>query len=375
MSKVTQYIFHQLFIAMIFITVGLTCVIWLIQSLRFVDLIVNRGLTAGMFVYLTGLMLPFFLTVILPIALFVSVVFTYSKMVTDRELVAMRAAGIGQGSLAKPALALAFLVMLMGYALNLFFLPESYRMFRDLQHEFRNAYSHILLQEGAFNSVDFDFTIYVRERTKDGQLLGILVHDGRDPQKPWTLMAARGAMMESETGEPRVVVFNGNRQELDTETHNMTIIYFDRYTVNLPKSVKDGERYREVEERSVQELLNPEEGVNPNDYGKFITEGHRRIMSPLFAFGFTLIGLACILSGNFTRRSQPNRIIVAVILLIVSQGIDLGFRNLCAKNNDLIPLMYLNAFVPIVLGAYYTLRMARPGSKHKHSGDFAPQEG
>ena len=96
MNSYTQYVLRQLFAGMLLVTAGLTCIIWLSQSLRFVEMIVNRGLNAGTFVYMTMLLLPNFLTVILPIALFTVIVFTYSKMVTDRELVVMRAAGVGQ---------------------------------------------------------------------------------------------------------------------------------------------------------------------------------------------------------------------------------------------------------------------------------------
>jgi lipopolysaccharide export system permease protein len=37
--------FRQLFWALIAVTTGLTALIWLTQSLRFVELVVNRGLS------------------------------------------------------------------------------------------------------------------------------------------------------------------------------------------------------------------------------------------------------------------------------------------------------------------------------------------
>ncbi len=64
MTAFDRYVFRQLLAGLILVTAGLTCVIWLSQSLRFVEMIVNRGLTAGTFVYLTGLLLPNFLSII-----------------------------------------------------------------------------------------------------------------------------------------------------------------------------------------------------------------------------------------------------------------------------------------------------------------------
>ena len=360
MNGFNKYVLKQLLVGMILVTIGLTCVIWLTQSLRYVEMIVNRGLTAGTFIYFTILLLPKFLSIILPIAIFAVVVFIYSKLITDRELVIMRGAGQSQTALAKPALILAMMVVMFGYLLNLYLLPESYRMFRALQWDIRYSFSHILLQEGAFNTVSKGITVYVRERTKDGQLLGILVHDQRSEKNPFTILAERGALVESKDGS-RVVMFNGNRQSVDPKTHQMSILYFDRniYELDPPKTVGDI-RYRGARERTLKELFNLKKAdVNLNDYGKFIVEMHKRMISPLSALGFTFVGLACLITGSFRRRNQSRRSVLAVAIIVCLQASVLGLENACAKNLDLIPLMYANAILPIFGGYLLMLRTPR----------------
>ena len=360
MNGFNKYVLKQLLVGMILVTIGLTCVIWLTQSLRYVEMIVNRGLTAGTFIYFIILLLPKFLSIILPIAIFAVVVFIYSKLITDRELVIMRGAGQSQTALAKPALILAMMVVMFGYLLNLYLLPESYRMFRALQWDIRYSFSHILLQEGAFNTVSKGITVYVRERTKDGQLLGILVHDQRSEKNPFTILAERGALVESKDGS-RVVMFNGNRQSVDPKTHQMSILYFDRniYELDPPKTVGDI-RYRGARERTLKELFNLKKAdVNLNDYGKFIVEMHKRMISPLSALGFTFVGLACLITGSFRRRNQFRRSVLAVAIIVCLQASVLGLENACAKNLDLIPLMYANAILPIFGGYLLMLRTPR----------------
>ncbi|MDP7216053.1 MAG: LPS export ABC transporter permease LptF [Rhodospirillales bacterium] len=360
MNGFNKYVLKQLLVGMILVTIGLTCVIWLTQSLRYVEMIVNRGLTAGTFIYFIILLLPKFLSIILPIAIFAVVVFIYSKLIADRELVIMRGAGQSQTALAKPALILAMMVVMFGYLLNLYLLPESYRMFRALQWDIRYSFSHILLQEGVFNTVSKGITVYVRERTKDGQLLGILVHDQRSEKNPFTILAERGALVESKDGS-RVVMFNGNRQSVDPKTHQMSILYFDRniYELDPPKTVGDI-RYRGARERTLKELFNLKKAdVNLNDYGKFIVEMHKRMISPLSALGFTFVGLACLITGSFRRRNQSRRSVLAVAIIVCLQASVLGLENACAKNLDLIPLMYANAILPIFGGYLLMLRTPR----------------
>ena len=51
-TRLDRYIFRQLFWALIAVTAGLTALIWLTQSLRFVELVVNRGLSLLVFMRL-----------------------------------------------------------------------------------------------------------------------------------------------------------------------------------------------------------------------------------------------------------------------------------------------------------------------------------
>lgn len=358
MDGFNKYVLKQLLVGMALVTAALTCVIWLAQSLRFVEMIVNRGITGGTFVYLIMLLLPNFLTLILPFALFAVVVFTYNRMIADRELVVMRAAGMSQMDLARPALVLTGFVMLFGYALNLHFLPESYRMFRELQWDIRYNVSHVLLQEGTFNTVSDDATIYVRKRSADGQLHGILAHITKDKVKPQTIMAERGALIETETG-PRVIMFNGNQQIVDKTNHRLSILYFDRHSLDLDTNRKQAAvRYREPRERTLAELLNIEDDptIQDRDLGKFQVEGHRRILSPISILTYTLIGLAGLIHGSFSRRMQTRRIVGSVSTVIALQAITLGLENICAKNIVLAPLLYVNVILPAILAYVFMVR-------------------
>ena len=114
MQQYSKYIMANLAGATLFIASGLTCVIWLTQSLRFVDLIVNRGLDMLAFLYLTTMMLPSLLGFLLPIALAISVMYTYHRLVADSELVILKSAGLSRWQLAKPAVVFAVAVALIG---------------------------------------------------------------------------------------------------------------------------------------------------------------------------------------------------------------------------------------------------------------------
>src|SRR5438128_8773908 len=107
MNRLNRYILWQCLSMMLFVTAALSAAVWLAQSLRLVDLIVNRGLAVEMFLYLALLILPRFLDIVLPIGAFIAVLFVFNRLTAESELVVMRAAGVSPLSLARPVFMLA----------------------------------------------------------------------------------------------------------------------------------------------------------------------------------------------------------------------------------------------------------------------------
>src|SRR5438034_1201987 len=192
MGSLDRYILRQSFGVMVFVTAALSAAIWLAQSLRLIDLIVNRGLSIDIFLYLALLILPRFLDIVLPIGVFIAVLFTFSRLTAESELVAMRSAGLSHVALAKPVLILAGIALLMLMSLSAYFLPASNRAFKDLQFEIRNRFVSSLIQEGTFTTIADKLTIYIRSRDDRGEVTGLLIHDNRDPKRPVTILAERG---------------------------------------------------------------------------------------------------------------------------------------------------------------------------------------
>ncbi|MEO9903236.1 LPS export ABC transporter permease LptF [Nisaea sp.] len=348
--RIDRYVIRQIMAAMIIVVVSLTCVIWLSQSLRFIDMIVNRGLPLATFIYFTVLLMPTWLSLVLPIACFAATMFVYSRMASDRELVVLTASGIGPLGIARPAIIVSVIVTLLGYLLSLYLVPVSYRGFKELQFQIRHNYTNVLLREGVFNSISNDVTVFVRARQPDGELAGIIVQDDRDDSESVTLLAERGALI-LDGDDPKVLMVNGNRQARDNATGRINILYFDRYTVDLGGLGEAGQRTgRDQNELFIEELLNPTEQITqPRNFLKYKAEGHSRLITPLLGLALPLIGLVVILKGEFSRRGQTRRLIVAILLVGLVQAAVLGSKYAAAKELGLLPLMYGTAVVPILI--------------------------
>jgi lipopolysaccharide export system permease protein len=346
-TRIDRYVFRQLLVALIAVTGGLVALIWLIQSLRFVELVVNRGLSFGTFLGLTGLLIPGFVAVILPITCFVVVQFVYQRLAGDRELTVMRAAGLSPFALSRPALAVSGLALVACYLLNVWIVPASSAEFREYQFEIRNRMAAFLLQEGVFTPISDDLVVYVRIRDRDGTLHGILVDDARQPNAHATILAENGRLVEGPTG-PRVLLYNGSRQELDRDTGRLDVLTFAQNTIDLSQTTKnDEQRYRDATEMSIDELLHPPPGIVPDrDVPKLLVEAHKRLSGPLSAMSFSLIALYTVLSGAFRRHGGFLRPLAAITAVVALLALGLLIGNLAAREPSLVPLIWVEAGGP-----------------------------
>jgi lipopolysaccharide export system permease protein len=327
------------------ITLTLTGIIWLTQSLRYVDLIVNRGVSIGKFVTIAALLLPALLYIILPIAIFCAVLFAYQRLIMDSELVILQGAGLSRFDLARPVLLLAGIVMLISYSLSLYFLPLSYRAFKDTQAFIRNHSMAVLLQEGVFTSIGDGMTVYIDQRGSNERMRGILVHDQRNPNEQVTMMAEEGIFRATKEG-PRLDLFKGSRQVLDRKIGAINILYFDNYNMDISLYTSAlNSRARESEERYLHELLWPEKEVSPSDRQKFWAEAHHRITWPLLSLVLPMLAVTGLLRSEFNRRGLYKRIINSAVAAIVILSIDLGLKHMTAIAPWCAIFMYANVLI------------------------------
>ncbi len=368
MKYITRYMLKQVIVVTIFVTTILCFAIWLTQSLRLVDLIINRGLPLSMFVYMALLLLPRFLAIVLPIAVFCATIFTYNRLTSDSELVVLRSAGLSQFAIAKPGLIAAALTSVLMLLLNLYLLPTSYREFKELQFAIRHDYSSILLQEGVFNTLGSNVTVFIRERNSAGELSGILVHDNRNPEQQVTMMAESGAIVQSEQG-PRVILKNGNRQHVDRDKGELSLLNFDQYVVEI--SADKGPEYvrwRDPRERYLPELLFPGDSAEDrHQRKKLIAEGHNRLSMLILPFTYCALGLALLMSAPFNRRGQLRVTIISVsIISLIAVG-HISLHNIAGRHLGFVPGLYAIAIAPLLL-AFYLLM----GRRNRSVPAFSP---
>jgi lipopolysaccharide export system permease protein len=331
-------IFHLAWPTLVIIA-SLTGIVWLTQALRFVDFMLSRGLTVVDFLYLTSLMVPSLLLIIIPFALLLAVLYVYNRLLSDSELVVFSAVGVSRMQLAIPVLIVAGIATVLTFIISLYVMPLANRTFRDIRVFFRDQYASVLLEENVFNTPIDGLTVFVRERESSGNMRGILIQDNRDPLHVITMLAEQGKLEQSTSG-PRFLLKHGQRQELSTKTGNINWLSFEDYALDIAFYASAVTRKRGADERTWSDLFSTE-GVSAEELPALRAEAHQRLTWPLYALALPLYGLVVVLCGEFNRRGQWKRLIFAAASATGLVMAAFSLRNIAVHHASAVTLMYL----------------------------------
>lgn len=378
-TEIDRYLARELARPFLFYIVVLTGVVWLSQSLRVVDTVVNNAQSAPVFLEFTALLLPRAMALVLPLAAFMATLQTVNRLFSESEIVAMLASGLSAAALARPVLLFGAAVMAAMALVTWLGAPLAEQRLRDRVAEVRGDIVSGLLFEGQFLNPASGLTVYLRETgAADGGMRGVMVHDRRDPAAELTYSAREAILRRTEEG-PRLVMADGAAQRRDTATGAVTLLRFDSLVFDLSQFMREEpDRERKPSERFLTELIWADPAALGGALGRFRAEGHEQLSGPLYALTLPLVALATIVGAGFSRRGYLARVGLALAL-----GAGLRVSGLAAKAIVVTapaawPLLYL----PPLLGAAAALAfLARGGQGARRRGGpaaaaaTAPAEG
>ena len=138
---------------------------------------------------------------------------------------------------------------------------------------------------------------------------------------------------------------NGERLEINFDTHKNSSTRFKSYTYNLKEIIDAHASAERPNEKFLPELLKE----IPNDVSKTKEQKalfHQKITSPLLSIIFSLLAFFLIVLSPYKRKVTYFRMRLLITIIILFQGIFLSFANIAAKNEI---FSYINYFLVGIL--------------------------
>lgn len=343
MSIISRYIFRQAAGSLMLILSSLTGIVWIALALRQLNVVTSEGQDAWMLIKMTTLALPNLMAVIAPFALLISTIHVLSRLNGDSELIVLTASGATIWTVARPLILLGLLVSAGVSFVNHLGMPWSLRLLRDYTLQMRADLLTQVIQPGRFSSPEANLTFHIRERAPSGELLGLLMHDTRDPKQVQSYLAEHGVIVKQPPGV-YLVMTEGHIVRRASGTEPSQIVVFDKYIVDLNRFEQKEQSGDDLKprERYYGELVNPDpKGMYfRSQPGQFRSELHERFASPLYPLAFVMISLAAVGQAQSTRQNRTQRMVGGFVLSAATRIAGLATNNLVTLDAAMTPLLY-----------------------------------
>lgn len=353
--RLDRYILGQIFWPFVFFVLVFTGIIWLTQSLRVIDTVVNNGQSARVFLEFTVLLLPLVLSIVLPISAFAATLYAMNRLFGDSEITVMFASGMSGTALLRPVLAFAALVMVLLYVVTLVLMPAASREMRGRISEIRADVAAAFLREGEFQNPAPGVTVYIREMGAGGEMFGIFVHDARDPEEVVTYTAEKAYLLRA-GAEARLVMFGGIAQTVQGPLdESLTVLSFEQFPYDLTRFAGSDEvRLSKPSELYLPRLMTITVAeAAPRGVGEFRAEGHEALAGPLYALALPVLAVAMVVGAGFRRQGFAGRIALAVAAAVVIRLSGFAAKSLTTAVVDAAPAMYLPPLAAVAMSVWY----------------------
>jgi lipopolysaccharide export system permease protein len=249
-----------------------------------------------------------YLTILIPIGLFLSIMLALGRLYRDSEMAALMACGIGPGGLYRPLFMFAaVLACLVGW-LALIVAPEAFREVQLIAEQAKQRVDLRVLESGRFVSFDDgESVMYAEAVSKEGVLSNVFVQRRID-ERVEIIIADRAWQSDSDQANVKVLQFgSGKRYEGEPGSPRFRIASFEEYGIpfSLPAS---GPLETGPESRSLAELFVSEDPVDK-------AELQWRLSAPLSVLILTV--LAVPLSRSAPRQGRYGGLAIGVLIYII----------------------------------------------------------
>ncbi len=268
------------------------------------------------------------LEVLLPTALYLSIISALGRLHRDSEVAALRAAGIGDNRLLIAVMKLGVFVAVIVAVISIYGRPWAYKQTYDLESEAASEFNLDKVEAESFIDLHNDqYVLFAKQVDSENLSLGNVFLHGSEGDKSKVIYARKARLLPTDSGEQRVIEFsNGYSYLFDNKGSNDIVLKFGSLVLRLQEDRKVAAYRRKA---------TPTRELGLSAKPKEIAEYQWRLSTPFATL--LLAMLAVPLSRSAPRQSRHWKFIIAILVYI-------AFFNLAGMARNWLEQGKVNAF-------------------------------
>ncbi len=258
-KAIDLYLLRQIMPTLLVTLLVAAIILLLERMLRLLDIAVGNGVSTLVVFQMLFNLIPHYIGLALPAALFLGVLLAFRKLSSQSELDAIHSSGIGLSRFIRSAVLLGLLMMMINLILVGYLQPFSRYAYRAILFNVTSGVLESGIGEGVFMDLPNGYTLRVEQSRGAGrELYGVFAHRQEDDSTIVTLTAERGELV---TGGPdratSLRLYQGNRSEWSPGATSASTVSFDAFDwpLNLEELIRFRMRGGDERELTLSELL------------------------------------------------------------------------------------------------------------------------
>ena len=347
-------------------------IVWVFQSVNFLDLIVEDGRDYFTYINYSLLNFPKIISKILPFAIFFSFTFVLAKYEINNELITFWNFGVHKIHLINFFLKISFFVFLIQLVITSYIVPNFQNLSRSLIKSSGIDFFESFLKPKKFNDNIQGLTIYVDQKNTDGSLENIYLKKDTGAGNFQITYAKKGFFKS--IGETKIMVLQ-NGKTINKINNKESSFVFSSSEMTLSNLDSDVIKVYKIQETRTNELLKCLDryfktyliiskdsnlfiqNCTVENLGNIFKELYKRIFIPLYLPILILISVSLIMCSKENINYSKFRILnfLLGILIIIISEISLKFINETFLKNLFIFFLPFIIFIKIYLVIYFKL--------------------
>ncbi len=256
-----------------------------------------------------GLLTITYLTVLVPVGLYLAIMLALGRLYRDSEMAAFQACGIGPQKLYTPLMFIAFIIAAFVAWLSMVATPWAANYVEQIERQARRVADFSRLVPGQFirPNTDDDLVFYAEDVGDDGLLRNVFIQR-KVGETVELVIAAKGEQRKPNgDGRPAMVLYDGRRYEGVPGTVDYWITRFGEH--GIPVEIP------EPEDEEPEPGALPTEVLLQSKTPEHLAEFQWRLSPPIVAVVLTL--LAVPLARTRPREGRYGRLAVGVLIFLL----------------------------------------------------------
>ena len=319
---ISRYLIASILPYFVFSWLLLSVVLFVQQAGRFADIFFSANIPTSLVWQLTVALVPNVIAFTCPMAVLVGVIIGLSKMQGDSELVAIRAAGVGNIQITVPILLVGAALSIFAFSINLYGVPLAASIVRRVAMQTAIYKLESPIEPGVFNTEIAGYTIYVRDGDlNDGEWKNIFVHTEDSRLKTTRLLTSTNGRIDSTDENSELVLENATAITIDRSGERPKFVSEAIGDVRIAIKTRRGELIQRLgnaeltpEELGLGQLARYAEQKDGSERTEAQILWQRRIILSITPLIFCLLGTSLVL--RFNRQGRGFGIFIALFSLI-----------------------------------------------------------